>query len=853
MRSGKGRPSSGSERGSAPSPTIGFLTHYFSRDHISVSIWRGITDQAREENVNLICFPGNAPYSPTDFDAQANVIYKLVDHRNLDGLLVWGSGMLGATSAENINYLFDSLREYPMINIGLSLPGIPGILIDNYRGMREACDHVIERHGCRRIAFLRGPDGHEEAEIRFSAYRDSLKDHGLEYDPRLVIPGNFLRAEAAASVRAFLNERREEPPDAIVGVNDLSALGVVDALNEKRVAIPDEVKVVGFDDLEEGQYLRVPLTTVRQPFLEIGKMAVKTLLARMRGEDVPLVATFPSSLIVRQSCGCLHPLVTQSAINLAVGEAAAEHVSASAAAETLSSVLARDHAAFLVHQANRSGTIERLSKAAADEIIDGAGTFLTAFGRELSRSNGQDDIDFFHSILSALRRFFLPFAASEKEKLLQAENLWQQSRILVCDFARRLAILAGYKKSMQNEILQNVNRILITSFDLEEFFQSLAEALAQLDLTCCFLSLYEDRRSYDFSRLRLAFVDGRRLDIGREGIRFPSVELAPPGLLPQNRRTNFIIQPLYFESEQLGFVVLEEGSEQGIVNEILRAQLSAAVQGALLFQEKVRLLAALEQRARELQERTDDLARANDDLEQFAVIASHDLQEPLRKISLFADRLKAVDDGRAAGERRDYLDRMQAACLRMKSLIRDLLTYSRLSSQVANFTDVDPAAVVRLALLDLGDAVRGVRAEISVDELPSFPGEEHNLRLLFYHLIGNAIKFQPAAQTPQVRIFGRTLSRDGRPHCEITVADNGIGIDPKYFDKIFGVFQRLHGAREFEGTGMGLAVCKKIVERHKGSIRIESEPGKGARFIVTLPRPAGTVRLSGGNETDRGR
>ena len=121
------------------------------------------------------------------------------------------------------------------------------------------------------------------------------------------------------------------------------------------------------------------------------------------------------------------------------------------------------------------------------------------------------------------------------------------------------------------------------------------------------------------------------------------------------------------------------------------------------------------------------------------------------------------------------------------------------------------------------------------------------------NLIGNAIKFQPAAQTPQVRVFGRTLSRDGRPHCEITVADNGIGIDPKYFDKIFGVFQRLHGAREFEGTGMGLAVCKKIVERHKGSIRIESEPGKGARFIVTLPRPAGTVRLSGGNETDRGR
>ncbi|MBN2353133.1 MAG: substrate-binding domain-containing protein [Spirochaetales bacterium] len=839
MMRGKKRPSSGPARERAASPTIGFLTHYFSRDHISLHIWMGITDQAREENVNLICFPGNAPHSRTDFDAQANIIYKLIDRRNLDGLLLWGSGMLGATSAENLKFLVDSLREYPMINIGLSLQDIPGILIDNYRGMREACDHLIERHGCRRISFFRGPDGHEEADLRFSAYRDSLKDHGLEYDPRLIISGNFLRNDARVSLRAFLDERRELP-DALVAVNDLTALAVVDVLNERHIAIPDQVKVVGFDDLDEGHYLKMPLTTVRQPFYEIGKMAVRSLLARMQGEDIPLISTVPSRLIVRQSCGCLNPLVTQSAVELPALPPE-KPVRPAAAADLLASALTHDAASFIGQDATRALTIERISRAAADEIIGGSGSYIDAFNRELSQSNWQDDIDFFHTILSGLRRSFLPLVSGETNKLIHAENLWHQSRVLVCDFARRLAILAGYAKSRHNEILQNVNRILVTSFDIDEFFNSLAEALAQLELTCCFLSLYEDRQSHAFSRLRLAIVDGRRLDIDRDGIRFPSVELTPPGFLPQNRRTSFVIQPLYFEKEQLGFIILEEGPELGIVNEILRAQLSAAVQGALLFQERGRLLTALEQRARQLQESTDDLARANAELEQFAVITSHDLQEPLRKISLFADRLKETGGDRDEGRRRDYLDRMQAACLRMKALIRDLLTYSRLSSQVAHFTDVDVADAVRQALLDLGNAVDRSRAEISVEELPTLLAEEHHVRLLFYHLLGNALKFQPGGRIPRIRVFSRTLSRNGRTHYEITVEDNGIGIDPKYYEKIFGVFQRLHGAREFEGTGMGLAVCKKIVDRHKGSIRIESEPGKGARFSVTLPASRGTA------------
>jgi DNA-binding LacI/PurR family transcriptional regulator/signal transduction histidine kinase len=832
MTNGPGRSSRGpADRASSPL-TIGFLTHYFSRDDISLDLWLGIIEQAREENINVICFPGNAPQSPVGFDSQANIIYNMVDRRSINGLLVWGSGMLGSSNAENVKFLFDSFRDVPTVDIGLALEGIPAIIIDNYQGMYRLCEHLIEAHGCRRLAFVRGPVDHPEADLRFTAYKDALREHGLAYDPRFVVTGNFLRAAARNVMQSFL-DKCPAVPDAVVAVNDLSAMGVIDELSTRGISIPDRIKVVGFDDLEESQYLKVPLTTVRQPFYEIGRMAVNSILSLIRGEKLPPVTTIPSRLIARQSCGCLNPLVTRSTVELPSGEHYEEK--GLELEDFLVAVVTREIEPFFSPSASRARTIASVVTAAVEELERETGAFLVAFGRELTSANSSADIDFFHSLLSELRRAFLPVVAGDTERLLKAENLWQQGRILISDYAQRLAILLGYQKTNQNEILQNVNRVMITSFDMDRFIASLAEALSRLELKCCFLSLYEDRPSLATSRLLLGFVDGRRLDIGREGIVFPSIELAPVGLLPKNRRANFIVHPLYFEKDQLGFIMLEEGPQVGIVNEILRAQLSAAVQGALLFQERGKLLADLEHRARELQSSTEDLARANSDLEQFAVIASHDLKEPLRKISLFADRLKAGEGGLTDGERREYLDRMQAACLRMKTLIQNLLTYSRLSSQVAHFTRVALTDAVRGALEDLAGSIRASKAVIRVDALPSLPAESHHLRLLFFHLIDNALKFRPADREPSIHIFSRQTSQDGRKYFEITVRDNGLGIEAKYYDKIFGVFQRLHGQHEFEGTGMGLAVCKKIVERHQGAIRVESALGQGTDFIVTLP------------------
>jgi PAS domain S-box-containing protein len=239
-----------------------------------------------------------------------------------------------------------------------------------------------------------------------------------------------------------------------------------------------------------------------------------------------------------------------------------------------------------------------------------------------------------------------------------------------------------------------------------------------------------------------------------------------------------------------------------------------------------------------------ELARSNAELEQFAYVASHDLQEPLRKIRAFGDRLKAKLDSTEFTEGRDYLERMQNAAARMQTLINDLLTFSRVISTTQPFVPVDLNAVTREVLGDLEVRIEQTKAQIDVGELPTIDADPMQLRQLLQNVIGNALKFQPPGGMPVVEVRGQILkqpfSNAAEPTpddeiCEITVADNGIGFDEKYTDKIFAMFQRLHGRSEYEGTGVGLAVCRRITDRHSGTITARSKLGEGATFIIHLP------------------
>ena len=242
----------------------------------------------------------------------------------------------------------------------------------------------------------------------------------------------------------------------------------------------------------------------------------------------------------------------------------------------------------------------------------------------------------------------------------------------------------------------------------------------------------------------------------------------------------------------------------------------------------------------------NELERSNLELEGFATIASHDLQEPLRKIQAFGDRLAEHSAGALDDEATDYLRRMTNAAARMQSLINDLLEYSQVIIRPEPPEPVDLGLVVSEVLSDLDERIRMTGGEVFVGPLPTILASPLQVRQLFQNLIANALKFHPAGVAPKVQIEAVPYSesrgpkgRRNRPSgWEIRVRDNGIGFDSKHAEKIFAPFQRLNGRQEFEGTGMGLAICRRLAAFLGGTITATSRPGEGATFIVILPRTA---------------
>ncbi len=280
------------------------------------------------------------------------------------------------------------------------------------------------------------------------------------------------------------------------------------------------------------------------------------------------------------------------------------------------------------------------------------------------------------------------------------------------------------------------------------------------------------------------------------------------------------------EAERLELRVREQTAVLQLTNETLRAEVSERLQA----EEQVRSVAL-------------DLRRSNEELEKFAYVASHDLQEPLRKIQAFGDRLATRFRDEVGDQGREYIGRMLASAARMRTLINDLLAFSRVGIKGQAFTHVDLGRELAEVLSDLEVRITETGADVTAGPLPAIEADPLQMRQLFQNLIANALKFRKPDVPPHIQVTATAtdnLPADADPPpavagVRLVIADNGIGFEQTYAERIFEVFQRLHAKHEFEGTGIGLAVCRKIVERHGGEIAARGTPGEGAVFIIDLP------------------
>lgn len=296
-------------------------------------------------------------------------------------------------------------------------------------------------------------------------------------------------------------------------------------------------------------------------------------------------------------------------------------------------------------------------------------------------------------------------------------------------------------------------------------------------------------------------------------------------LVSEMARRDRATQGMKEANEFLEHRVAERTAELSQANTLMRNEIDERRRA----EERVRLFA-------------EELQRSNRELEQFASVASHDLQEPLRKIQAFGDRLHARFRDGLGEQGRDYIDRMLYSAKRMRTLIDDLLEYSRVTTKAQPFAVVDLTQVVQEVTSDLETRLQQTGGRVDISPLPTVRASPLQMRQLFQNLIGNALKFHRPDKPPIVRISANPVDALPTPdgngealRCQVVVEDNGIGFEPEYAERIFDLFQRLHGKDEYEGTGIGLAICRKIIDRHNGQITADSSPGVGTRFMITLP------------------
>ena len=578
-------------------PTIGLLNNSLSHT-VPQMQWKGVVDAAQAYNVNLLSFLGEALQVPEGFLAQANVLYRLVSDACVDGLIIASEALGSYVDEAMVEQFVQGFHPLPVVSLERQFPGIPSILIDNYQAMRNLMQHLIEDHQYRRIAFIRGPIHHSGAQERYRAYHDALVEYGLPTSPELVTPP-VSWVERRAMISVLVEERQLRPGfdfEALITAWDYQAFRAMEYLKAHGVHIPEDVAVAGFDNDELASAVSPPLTTVQPPFYEMAGQAIKTLLDLLQQRDVPEQATFSTTLVIRQSCGCRSQAFWDADTSFAVMN--------SESAETLPEFRQEPLVHAILQKLDLSDKYRQWAVSLVEAFLaewehDQSGQFLIGLEKILGHVAVADgEVAIWQHAISLMRHALLAHE-DDAHRIASAENLWHQARVCIGEITEHIQIARRFQEKRQQRRLQAFKAALSTTFNVQGVLDVIRQSLPRLKIPGCYLAVYDskvtDNHSYrfpdpipDWSRLILAYGDDTRTLTDSEGVRFPSQRLLPEHILPQERRYAMVAESLYFREEQIGFVLFEVGPCDGKLYEVLRLQISNALHTALLFAEVTR-------------------------------------------------------------------------------------------------------------------------------------------------------------------------------------------------------------------------------------------------------------------------
>lgn len=854
---------------------LGLLLEHVEAGYLS-AILDGINAAVEEQDVNLLCFTGGGllgrPNIP--FDSQRNILYEMSNSTNVSGLIIMGSVGTYVSNRE-LRKFHHKYQPLPTVSIGTPLENIFNVVVDNNKGLRDALFHLTDVHNYKRIAFIRGPENVPEAQIRYDIYKDVLSKRNLPLESDLVTQGNFAFDTGSEAIRVLLDDRKVGF-DVVVAANDNMALGALEELQARGILVPYKVAVVGFDDIKQSRNSIPSLTTVRQPLFEMGKQAVEILLSQIADEIVSEQVVLPTELIVRRSCGCFNIADTERKEPAKIDKGKSLKQTLITERETifaelvqilpLSTSLASEWVGQILDSffTDLKGESEDLFLSTLDKVL------RLLIKKEGDLNSGQMIISILHGYMMSSRK--------DDNQTLQAERLLRKAQVFIGEEERKVWTQQIQRRERQNVELRTISQSLITTFDIEKLIEVIADSLPRLDIPSCYLVLYENPQAYSYpqptpewSRLILAYDKKQRMILESNGRRFRSHLLLPDGILAQNRRYTMIIAPLYFQDEQIGFILFERGQQAGDIYEILRGQISSALKGALLLKAHKQAEEKIRQHRDQLdelvQERTVELTRANEYLhqeiaererieealieQQFLKIAlqkeqelsdlrnrylstiAHDFRTPLTSISLASNTLDKYSNRLNVEKRQIEFDRISRAVNYLDKMLDELGLIARAERGYLEFHPMllNPRAIFTQMVNDFitsNEHNHEIILDVS-DEIDVYCLDEDMLNHILQNLLSNAIKYSPEG--------GKIILSLSKYHDNliIKITDEGIGIPEVDQAHLFKPFHRAQNVGVIKGSGIGLSIVKEMLTAHGGFVSYESTLGLGTTFTLTIP------------------
>jgi len=611
--------------------TIGFFVSELENAYAQ-TLCRGIMDAAAAVDANVMIFPGKSPKVPYDYRYQYNSIYRLANKETVDALILATGTMVNFLSDEEFKEFYGRYKDIPLVSISIPIEGVSSVLIDNTVGLRGVLEHLAADHGYKRIAFIGGPESNVEAKERYAVYQDVLREYGLPFDPALVAVGDFTKYSGVRAVSEFLDVRGVEFK-ALAAANDEMALSAMEELQRRGYRVPEDIAVVGFDNVESTHFSSPTLTTVAQPIYDQAYKAVELALGLIKG-DQPVNVSLPTSMVLRESCGCFSSSVTSVSAQDGVGAAA----SVSMDDEDTAKIEA------LLKKALGYAVEGKLDDAADLEIL-----------REMNEVVGsvenhrQMNLRLWQNTLTNFRAK-IGIKTHGLDAAVSIEDFFHKMRMLLLETyfkndSRRWSIyindIVGLRDVL-SQLIRDVN-------NPNEALRSIVPNIRNMGISDFYVFLHYalERHSintdwYFASELYLAVTDDKRRpeSVEMRGQSMHVASILDRDLYPKDRRYTFVVSALFYMDEHMGFVVCEPDFVDIHLIESLMVEISCSLKLINLIQARRTIERQLQSALEELEKYNEQLSNISETDEMTKLLNRRGFMAHARHMLGMARRMK---------------------------------------------------------------------------------------------------------------------------------------------------------------------------------------------------------------------